>query len=130
MEEYVVKETTLWGDYKANSIEKLKLYHKKHEIRNIYPFTDHPTFYAYKPKGQRGPARESQQFMVAYPYNYDDKPEILEKEREFVNILSEIGLRFHKENCTFRGLNAHKIFIMEKDVDLNAVLTLIPPRKS
>jgi hypothetical protein len=127
MDEYVVKETTLWGDYQGKSVEKRLLYLNKLKVRGEYPwFTDHPTFYAYKPKSQRGPARESQQFMVSYPYCYDDKPEIIEREKEFVKFLSEMDLRFYKEDCTFRGHPAHKILIMERDVDLNAVLTLIP----
>jgi len=127
MEEYIVKETTLWGDYNARSLAKRLRYLKKQNVIIAYPwFMDHSTIYAYKPKTQRGPARDSQQFIVAYPYSYTDNLEMMEKEKEFVKLLSEIELRFYKEDCTFRGQPSHKILIIDTDVDLTAVLSLIP----
>ena len=40
---------------------------KKHKlIGEGYPFIDHYTIYSYKPKNQKGPAREEQTFILSY----------------------------------------------------------------
>ena len=124
MEGYIIKETTVWGDqYSAKTSTGITRCRKKCEILQAYPFIDHHTIYAFKPANQRGPARESQTFIVSYPYVYDDF--IGDKETEFINNLTSINLRFYKEPCVFRGNDAYKILIMDTDVDLTSVLGLL-----
>jgi hypothetical protein len=125
MDNYSIQETTVWGDaYKANSPENILRCGTKNEIlQTSYPFIDHYTIYALKSINQRGPAKESQTFIVSYVYIYDDY--IGDREQEFIQKLNSIQLRFHKELCIFRGKAAYKILIMDTDVDLNTVLRLI-----
>ncbi len=121
---YIIKETTVWGHfYKAKNIDLYRRLKQKYELSNRYPFTDHSIVYAFKPENQRGPARENQTFIVAYPYVYDDF--IGNKETEFINQLTSINLRFYKEPCIFKGKNAYKIFIMDTEVDLDLILRLV-----
>jgi hypothetical protein len=126
MENYIVKETNVWGDiYRARtSTSKLRLIEKQ-KILQEYPFIDHYKIYESKLLNQRGPARESQTFIVSYTYLYDDF--IGDKEIEFIAKVASIHLRFYKERCVFRGKNAYKILIMDTDVDLNRVLGLLQP---
>ena len=53
---YIIKKTTVWGDhYKVYGKNKLRLM-KKSKIRR-YPFVD-----------QKGPAKETQTFILSYAY--------------------------------------------------------------
>jgi len=124
MNQFILKETTVWGDYyKArNPNNFLRLYEKK-KILQILPFIDHYKIYAYKPIDQRGPARENQTFIISYVYNYDNFIE--NRENEFIEKLSSINLKFYKEKCIYNEKDAYKILIMDTDVDLNAILQLI-----
>ena len=79
--------------------------------------------FAYKPKNQKGPAKEYQTFIVSYVYNYDEW--IGNKEIEFIEDLKKIGLRFYKETCIFRTKKAYRILIMDKDVVLNNILKYV-----
>lgn len=125
MEDYVIKETSVWGDsYKAKNPVNIRRLEEKCTIRQSYPFVDHSKIYAFKPRGQRGPAKESQTFIVAYPYVYDDRV-TPEQENAFVTRLAAIGLRFHKDSRVFRGHAAYRILIMDTDVDLNVVLPML-----
>jgi len=82
---------------------------KKSKIRR-YPFVD-----------QKGPAKETQTFILSYAYgNWTE-----EEEKKFLKELSEIDLRFYKEKCIFRDIEAFKIIIMDKDVVLESILKLI-----
>jgi hypothetical protein len=124
--DYVIKKTSVWGDhYKSRSIHtKRRLYEKCKLLQPGYPIIDHYTIYAYKPKSQRGPPKESQTFIVSYAYNYDHFIE--NRETEFIHKVESIQLRFHKEPCIFREKDAYRILIMDTDVNLNEVLRLIP----
>jgi hypothetical protein len=125
MENYIIKETTVWGDhYRARTPTGVLRCIQKGKILQAYPIVDHHKVYVFKPSNQRGPARESQTFIVSYAYVYDEF--IGDKETELVNTLTSINLRFYKEPCVFRGKNAYKILIMDTDVDLDTVLGLIP----
>lgn len=128
METYKIKETTVWGDvYNAKSLQNIMRLTGKRDLiygEYRYPFLDHYKIYAFKPSSQRGPARESQTFIVSYTYNYDHF--IGEKETKFISKLTTMNLRFYKEPCIFRGKNAYKILIMDTEVDLDRVLSLIP----
>jgi hypothetical protein len=125
MDGYVIKETSVWGDsYKARTPANIRRLEEKCGIRHARPFIDHSKIYAFKPRGQRGPAKESQTFIVSYPYTYDEP----EQEATFIESLTAIGLRFHKEQCVFRGQDAYKILIMDEDVDLDMVLQMLESR--
>jgi hypothetical protein len=119
----VIKETTVWGDvYKARGSNSYRRLFNKRLIRtSSYPFVDHVKTYAYKPKGQRGPAREEQTFLLSYTYKYDAfKDE--DDEAEFIAKLDDIGLSFHKEPCIFRGKDAYKTIVYEKKCALDKIL--------
>jgi hypothetical protein len=122
MENYVIKETTVWGDhYRARTTAGVLRCLQKHTIIQTYPMIGHHTVYVFKPANQRGPARESQTCKVSYIY--DDY--IGDKETELIHNLGSINLRLYKEPCMFRGKNAYKILIMDTDVDLHTVLGLL-----
>ena len=119
MDDHVIKETSVWGHFKSKDYLK--------QLRILQsPFIDHAKIYAYKLRSQRGAARASQTFVVSYPYRYDDIQDKMEKETKWVEDILALGLRFHKEDCTFRGHPAHRILIMNTDVNLEAVLRLLP----
>lgn len=127
MEKYRIQETSVWGDaYRAMTPEEVLRCGKKRELLQTasHLFIDHYRIYALKPRGQRGPVRESQTFIVSHVYVYDEF--IGTREAEFISQLSSIGLRFYKEPCLFRGKNAYTILIMDLDVDVEKVLPLLP----
>ena len=129
---YIVKKTTVWGNYRnCKSFEESIRRLKKHEILR-YPFVDHLNSddsdggkYAYKPSNQKGPAKENQTFLISYAYNYDHLKDSSELEQKYINELSEINMRFYKEKCVFRGHDAYKILILENDIDLESLLKLL-----
>lgn len=122
MENYIIKETTVWGDqYRVRNPACILRCIQKRKIVHTYPIVDHHKVYVFKPANQRGPARESQTFIVSYVY--DDISG--DNETEFISNLESIHLRFYKEPCVFRGKNAYKILIMDTDVDLHTVLGLL-----
>lgn len=117
----IIKETTVWGDfYKAKNFGKIKRLMEKNKLitGGGYPFIDHYKIYAYKPKTQKGAAREEQTFILSYAYNYDS----FANEDTFINKLDEIGLSFHKEKCLYETQDAYKIVIYENMLPLNAIL--------
>jgi hypothetical protein len=121
MGDYIIKESSAWGwcrGYSERTILKQRLLQTYY-----YPILDHYKKYAFKPSNQRGPARERQTFIVAYPFVYDNY--IGSEETDFINYLQSIDLRFYKEKCTFRGHDAYRILIMDTEVDLDAVLVLL-----
>jgi hypothetical protein len=125
MNEYRIKETSVWGDsYRATTpAEVLRCGQKRQLLQTSYPFLDHFTIYAFKPKNQQGPVRESQTFIVSYVYVYDEY--IGTRETEFINELTSMQLRFYKEPCLFRGKDAYKVFILDTDVDLQSVVEMV-----
>lgn len=118
----IIKETNVWGHFHnvRNVVERLRLM-KKREIINSYPFVDHYTIYAYKPKNQKGPAREEQTFILSYAYNYDS----FANEDAFISKLNEIGLLFHKEKCLYKTQDAYKIIIYENMCPIHVILQQI-----
>jgi hypothetical protein len=125
MDIFEIKPTTVWGDfYKARSMKnKLRLFKKAAILQNNWPIVDHFKKYCLKYKGQKGPAKESQTFIVSYPYVYDNS--IGNKEKEFIETLHSINLSFYKQSCIFKGSQAYKIFIMDTDVKLENIMHLI-----
>ena len=120
----VIKKTNVWGNfYNAKNLNKrIRLMKKQKLITGEgYPFIDHYTIYSYKPKKQKGPAREEQTFILSYTYNYDS----IINEDSFLSKLNEIGLLFHKEKCLYKTHNAYKIFIYEKMCPIEVILQQI-----
>ena len=94
----IIKETNVWGHYhNVRNTDKLIRLMKKDEILDNYPFIDHYKIYAYKPRNQKGPAKEEQTFIISYAYNYDS----FANENDFINKLNEIDLLFYKEKCLY-----------------------------
>lgn len=126
MDEFVVKETSVWGDsYRAKRPEtvlRLKLKSGLLRLSSWYPIIDHVKKYCFKPKGQKGPARESQTFIVSYAYNYDHIKFIDQQETDLRAMVERIGLSWYKEPCVFRGKPAYKILIMDADVKVEDVI--------
>lgn len=124
MNNMIIKETTVWGDYyKAKNMNNIRRLMKKSEIIHSGKYSkyiDHPKIYAYKPKNQRGPARENQTFVVSYVYHYEQ-----ENLEEFIEELDSIGLLFYAEPCIFRGYKAHKIIIYENVLPIDQILELV-----
>ena len=120
----VIKETKVWGNFYnvKNGNKRIRLM-KKHKLitGKGYPFIDHYTIYCYKPKNQKGPAREEQTFILSYAYNYDS----FENEDTFISKLNEIGLLFHKEKCLYETHDAYKIFIYENMCPIDVILQQI-----
>ena len=121
----IIKETKVWGHFNnIKNIEKRIRLMKKHQlISNLegYPFIDHYTIYAYKPKNQKGPTREEQTFILSYAYNYDTFAD----EDAFISKLSEINLLFHKEKCVYYNHDAYKIIIYESECPIDIILQQI-----
>jgi hypothetical protein len=132
MAEFVVNETTVWGHhYKARNMDKkIRLLKKSGILQSLgrVLFLDHMTIYALKEEGQRGPAREAQTFIAAYPYKsrLESGDPTCRHEREFIEQLTSIQLRFYKEPILFRGVEAFKVLVMDTDVDQETVLRLLP----
>jgi hypothetical protein len=121
----IIKETNVWGNFHniRNVDKRIRLMKKKQLITQMggYPFIDHYTIYAYKPKNQKGPAREEQTFILSYAYNYDS----FEDENAFISKLNEIGLLFHKEKCLYQTHDAYKIIIYENMCPIDVILQQI-----
>ena len=120
----VIKETKVWGNfYNVKNIKKRIRLMKKLELitGKGYPFIDHYKIYSYKPKNQKGPAREEQTFILSYAYNYESFAD----EDAFISKLNEIGLMFHKERYLYEKHDAYKIFIYENMCPIDVILQQI-----
>jgi hypothetical protein len=118
----IIRKTSIWGDlYNVRNMNKRKRLTKKRQLTGEYPFIDHYTIYAYKPKNQKGPAKEEQTFILSYAYNYDSFAD----EDAFINKLTEIGLSFYKEKCLYNSHDAYKIIIYEKMLPIDVILQQI-----
>jgi hypothetical protein len=114
----VIKKTSVWGNcYNAKNITKRMRLMKKKQLLGHYPFIDHYTTYSYKPKTQKGPAREEQTFILSYAYNYDS----FANEEAFISKLNDIDLLFHKEKCLYNNMDAYKIIIYENMCPINEI---------
>jgi hypothetical protein len=124
--EYIIKKTTVWGDYhKAKSAKNIRRLYKKLQILQKRPIIDHLNDggkFVYKPKTQKGPAKESQTFIISYAYKYDGIDEDL---KAFENEVKEIELGLYKEECSFRNKDAYKIIIFDTDVNITKIIELL-----
>lgn len=115
-----ITKTSVWGVwYNVRDTVKRDRLMKKNQLltKGSHPFIDHYKIYAYKPKNQKGPAKEEQTFIVSYAYNYDS----IADELAFINRLNEIGLLFYKEKCLYKTHNAYKIIIYENACSIDAI---------
>jgi hypothetical protein len=116
----VIRETNVWGNYHnvRNLNKRIRMMKKLELITGKgYPFIDHHRIYAYKPKNQKGPAREEQTFILSYAYNYDSFAD----EGAFIDTLNDIGLLFHKEKCLYESRDAYKIFIYGNNCPIDVI---------
>ena len=121
----IIKETNIWGHFhNVRNFDKRVRLMKKHQLttRDGFPFVDHYTIYAYKPKNQNGPAKEEQTFILSYAYIYDS----FANEDAFINKLNEIDLSFYKEKCLYKNHDAYKIIIYENMCPIDLILPLLP----
>ena len=115
----IIKETNVWGNcHNQRNVKRITLT-KKREILNCFPFVDHYTVYAYKPKNQKGPAKEEQTFILSYAYNYD----AFADEAAFISQLNDVGLSFFKEKCVYKTKDAYKIIIYENMCPIDVIRT-------
>ena len=121
----IIKKTNVWGNfYNVKNVDKrIRLMKKKQLITQMegYPFIDHYTIYAYKPKNQKGPSKEEQTFILSYAYNYD----LFANEEDFISKLNDIVLLFYKEKYLYNNHDAYKIIIYEKMCPINIILQQI-----
>lgn len=114
--EMIIKKTNVWGQYYnvKNVDKRLRLMKKRELINGMmgFPFIDHYTIYAYKPKNQKGPAKEEQTFILSYAYNYDS----FENEEDFISKLTEIGLSFIRKNVYITPMTHIKLLFMKNCV--------------
>jgi len=118
--EMIIKKTNVWGHLHnvRNVVKRLRLIKKQEILQGGYPFIDHYTIYAYKPKNQKGPTKEEQTFILSYAYNYD----LFTNEDVFISKLNEIGLLFYKEKCLYYNHDAYKIIIYENMCPIDIIL--------
>lgn len=120
--EMIIKKTNVWGQFHnvKNIDKRTRLMKKHHLITKLdgFPFIDHYTIYAYKPKNQKGPSKEEQTFILSYAYNYDS----FEDEGAFIDKLNEMGLNFYKEKCLYNNHDAYKIIVYENTLPIDIIL--------
>ena len=112
----IIRPTTVFSDtYSMRSPHKIAKQMYKGDLKQTgFPFIDHIKTFAYKDKGQRGPARKEQTFLVSFAYKGTKTWSDVE---EYLAGL-KYGLRGDFEPCTFRGLDAWQIVIADTDVVL------------
>jgi hypothetical protein len=108
----IIKETNIWGNNSnvKNTNKYIRLM-KKQQILQCYPFVDHYKIYVYKPKTQKGPAKEEQTFIVSYPYNYDsyaNETEFIDKLNELLKNIEIISYKLCKNNINQNFLRKNK----------------------
>ena len=125
MECYVIRETTAWGDVDSAKTpdEFIRCKEKAELLQNNFPIINNYKLYEFKSLYQAGPTLESQTFIASFADIYDGF--IGNKEIEFVEKLTSIGLRFHKEACIFRGNHAYMILVVDTDIELDSVSSVL-----
>lgn len=121
--EKVIRPTSVFGDTHnvRNPVKYRKQEYKCDLMCNKtegYRFIDHSKTFAQRNKGQRGPARMEQTFLVSFLYKgaVSDDNDLF----RFIDELSmEHGLQGHCESCTFRGLDAWQIIVADVEVVLD-----------
>ena len=125
-QEYIVRKSSVWGYWRNKKIRnphELTRLINKSEIRSLYPMVDHSEVYALRLKGQKGPAKESQTFILSYAYASEY---FNQKESECLDKLKEAELQYYKAPCKYKDHKAYRIIVADKDVDIKLVLSLLP----
>jgi len=112
--EKMIRPTNRFGDTHNNS--SLKQRFKSDLLHKGHPIIDHWKTFAHRAKGQRGPARLTQTFLVSFPYNGAVAEE--EIERFVLYIRDQWELQGHFEPCIFRNQDAWLIIIADSEVIL------------
>lgn len=114
--EKVIRPTTLFGDTGnlRSGVKILKEMFKGDLIRSKY--VDHPKTFAQRNKGQRGPARREQTFLVSFPYEGAVSAKELEDFK--MSLKTKWSLQVHYESCLFRDQPAWQVVIADIDVAL------------
>ena len=118
--EKVIRPTTVFGDtYNIRSLPKLrKQLFKQQLLTGKYraKYVDHPKTFAQKDKGQRGPARKEQTFLVSFTY----KGAVSKNELDdfAATLKAKWSLRVHYEPCLFLNQSAWQLVIADTDVTL------------
>ena len=117
--------SSAWGAiYKAGYGPKGARVRSKAAFANKFaPFLDHDQVYAFRPAGQRGPARESQTLIVSYPYK-----EAIDRENfeVFQQAAQKLGLQIRKDEVVFRDNSAYRIVVADSGVDVEAAMEQLP----
>lgn len=126
MQEFSLTPSSTWGEvYKAGGSGSLRAMKKKELTQQFaYPFLDHSSVFAWKQRGRRGPARESETLIVAYPYK--DAVDRCDMHDTFISTAQEIGLRVVEEEVIYRGHPAYRIIVADRDVDIEAATVQLP----
>ena len=108
----VLVRSSVWGCGRAERfVMKQNLKH-----RFAYPFLDHTRIFAWKTKGKRGPCKETESLLVAYPYK--DAVDAASTWDTFVEAAHDIGLRVVRERVSYGGQRAYRIIVADRDVDV------------
>lgn len=130
MEEYVLTPSHVWGAmYKARGSGIMRAMKKRNLTQRFaYPILDNSSVFAWRPRGRRGPASESQTLIVAYPYK--GSVDHCDTYDAFISATQELGLRVVKEDAIYRGHAAYRIIVADHDVDMEAATVQLPVEES
>ena len=119
---FVLTPSNVWGAvYKARGANHRRVLSKQQLTQTFaYPYLDHSRTFAWKPIGQRGPARETQTLIVSYPYKHALDSANYEM---FVSEVHKLGLRIAKDDV----IDNYRIIIADSDVDIQGAITQLPP---
>ena len=120
--QFALTPSTGWGTvYKARGANRSRVLLKQQLTQKFaYPYLDHSSGFAWKPIGQRGPARETQTLIVSYPYK--DALDRVDYE-VFTSAVHQLGLQIVKEDA----IDKYCIIIADRDVDIQAAIIQLPP---
>lgn len=128
MTEYIIGKAPYCGDYdkrlKKCSLEEAgrqwsRLVAKNSLLEHCSSIIDHKWFYSCRKKGSRGPAKETEGFLIAYPYHVDEKGE-----KQLSDFCERAELKYLIEPHPFRvRQDAFRVIIYDKDVNLEFVLS-------
>lgn len=126
MQEFALRPSSTWGaTWKAGRLGYLRALKKRNFFEQFaYPFLDHSAVFAWKQRGRRGPAREKETLIVAYPYK--DAVDRCSMHDTFISTAQEIGLRVVEEEVIYRGHPAYRILVADHDVDIEAAIMQLP----
>jgi hypothetical protein len=121
---YIIKQTKKWGTpylYSSKDEDNKTRLNKKWDLLQESTYIlDHYNKYVFKPP--KGQPKQSQTFLLCYPYVYDNYIPNNVSEAKFIEKLNKINLRFYKEKSKYNKIDAYRILIMDTDCNLEAIL--------